>query len=59
MLFIKEGKTMKTQYKGYTLIVGFDEKNIEVVMIAELQKSFTGLNQAKNYIDTLILRGGK
>lgn len=50
---------MKIQYKGYTLIVGFDEKNSEVVMIAELQKSFTGINQAKNYIDTLILRGGK
>lgn len=50
---------MKMQYKGYTLIVGFDEMNIEVVMIAELQKSFTGINKAKNYIDTLILRGGK
>ena len=50
---------MKTQYKGYTLIVGFDELNIEVVMIAELKKSFKGLTQAKNYIDTLILRGGK
>lgn len=50
---------MKIQYKGYTLVLGFQEDNTEVVMIAELQKNFTGLAQAKNYIDTLILRGGK
>lgn len=51
---------MKTQYKGYTLILDFSKDGIEVpVVVQELKLHFDDISKAKNYIDTLILRGGK
>ena len=51
---------MRIQYKGYTLMLDFSKDGLEVpVYVEKLDLHFDDISKAKNYIDTLILRGGK